>query len=734
MALAAMESDEQLAARTALGDRAAFATLYERHFQAVYDLSLRMARDPDLAADGVQQTFVKAWESLQRAGAPDRFKAWICTIARNTLLDELRRGKRFVRDGGVAEDDEEARLSPLFTAVDTDRLADPENVVYDREMAELVWQAAAALNPADYSLLDLHLRQGLGADEIAEYLGQRKGTVYTMLSRLRDALEESVALLLLVRRGRRDCPELDALLAARDAAQLDRGARRALRRHAQECPRCREGRRRFAAPAELFAAIAPVPVTVDLQQAIWARVSTRIEASPGAEGGARSDGGVGAGDALSRLFSPLNAAIAMGAAVFAGLVLGIPLLVAPQAVAPPRDPHDVRSASHQVGSPSTDQVIHVVWSVQPEAAAYSVEWSQMPRHLPDTEPELPGDAAETRSPPLQQGDWYFHLRTQARNGAWTSTVHLGPFLIRARTPSATPTSLPTPTQPTLPSVTRTATATATQTSTPAPATGMSTQVAPSAEAVDQAAQAPTAGPPTPGGRVETASPLPTQAPALAESPEPMPTDTPPAIETPVPTSTPTIAVAQQPATVGATTSAPTATAVTPPTSTPAQPSTLPPTSTPSQPPTVAPTQTPTVLPTETPTKQPTATPTRQPTATLVPTASPTRPPTFTPTPTPCPKLEALKLSAAVNQGTNRVTVSWMASGGCAPLSGVLTARYQQESQAYRTYAVSGRTGSQADMPPVRCAGSFTIVYSLSLRDGSGQQVSGSASTRVTWVC
>jgi hypothetical protein len=105
------------------------------------------------------------------------------------------------------------------------------------------------------------------------------------------------------------------------------------------------------------------------------------------------------------------------------------------------DPEDVRSTSHEVGFPSTDPVIQIVWSRPAEPVqAYSIAWSEQQFELPDETGDLTGQATEATSPTLEPGSWFFHLRTQRADGTWTSTVHLGPFPIEEEvSPSPEPT-------------------------------------------------------------------------------------------------------------------------------------------------------------------------------------------------------------------------------------------------------------------------------------------------------
>ncbi len=258
-------------------DTDAFAMLYDRYFQATYDFCLRTVRNPDLAADAVQTAFIRAWEHPPSAGRPHNLKAWLFTIARNAALDELRKQQRIVTDRREdAMEEQEA-----FDAVDESRLTDPQAASQDQEVVELVWGAAKTLSPREYSLLDMHLRQGLTAQEIAEEFGVTHGNVYTMLTRLRSSLDRSVRALLLSRRGHADCADLRTLLAAIGEAPGTPEDVRSLQRHADTCPVCNENQSRFVAPAAIFAGLSMVAVVPELSVSIWSRVTADIGGATG---------------------------------------------------------------------------------------------------------------------------------------------------------------------------------------------------------------------------------------------------------------------------------------------------------------------------------------------------------------------------------------------------------------------------------------------------------------------
>jgi RNA polymerase sigma factor (sigma-70 family) len=413
-------ADRELIAQTGQGNRDAFGALYERHFQGLYDFALRIVRDADLAADVVQSTFVKAWEAAQKQKGVENVKAWLYTVAHNLAIDELRLRGRFVEPRGHEPTDGEGFP---FAIPDPSRLSDPETVMRDRELVALVWDSAAALNPQEYALLDLHLRRGLDADELAHHLGLAKGAVYTRLSRLRDSLEEAVTTTLLMRRGRRDCEELDVLLAELRASEATQPVRRAIREHLEECIRCQESKRRFVSPAEIFAGISLVPVSLELMEDVWARIAAEVgvaAAVTGAAAAAPVESGASAASVTTAKGVAVSA-LATGAAIVTATALvfrgdgGI------------EDPSDIRSTTHAIGRPSGENVVRMAWSRESDADAYSISWTNEAA-LPDETGDLDGEATAAVSPPLASGNWYFNLRTRG-NGEWTNTVHVGPFVI-----------------------------------------------------------------------------------------------------------------------------------------------------------------------------------------------------------------------------------------------------------------------------------------------------------------
>ncbi len=177
MALEQGDSDAALVRRAGSGEpESAIRALIDRYGRRVYAIGLRTLRDPRLAEDLVQETFVKLWRTSERFD-PTRASlgSYLFTIARNTAIDlhRARRGstEELPSDLRGEEDDAYARLISNMAL----REAMEELPEVHREVLELAYDG------------------GLTQTEIAERLAVPVGTIKSRtvhaLGALREALE-----------------------------------------------------------------------------------------------------------------------------------------------------------------------------------------------------------------------------------------------------------------------------------------------------------------------------------------------------------------------------------------------------------------------------------------------------------------------------------------------------------------------------------------------------------------
>lgn len=238
----AAPTDAELVAGVLAADREAFAAVYDKYGNKLYDFAYSMLRQREDAADAVADSFVLVAERINQLREPERLRPWLYAIVRSECLRMLRARKR-VDHGG-----EEQLINMADDALTPDQEAERA------AMQKIVWDAAAGLADRDRALLDLHLRQGLEGAELGEAMGVTASNAYTMLNRLRAQVDRSLGALLIARLGRDDCEELDELLGDWDGT-FSPLIRKRVSRHVDDCDVCGERRKKMLSPWMLLAGI-----------------------------------------------------------------------------------------------------------------------------------------------------------------------------------------------------------------------------------------------------------------------------------------------------------------------------------------------------------------------------------------------------------------------------------------------------------------------------------------------
>src|SRR5438045_4745352 len=146
-------ADEVLVAAMAAGDRAALATLYERHSALLLGLALRIVREKREAEDLLHDVFLEAWRSARhfdpRRG---RVRTWLAIRMRSRALDQQKSARvaRNAGDAGLEHVPDDAERGPASSA-DHAR----------------VRTALAELAPDQRRVLELAYFEGLSCSEIA---------------------------------------------------------------------------------------------------------------------------------------------------------------------------------------------------------------------------------------------------------------------------------------------------------------------------------------------------------------------------------------------------------------------------------------------------------------------------------------------------------------------------------------------------------------------------------------
>ena len=187
-----MQADDVvLISRAKSGDAEAFRALVVRHQRKVYAVALGIVKDPDLAWDVSQESFVRVHRHLADFKGDAAFSTWVMRIAHHLSIDVLRKERASSRDAidDVRESDlEDASDGVLATTLDSN----PQRGVLRRELHGKITEALGRIPVAHREILVLREVEGLSYEELAKELGIPKGTV---MSRLFHARKKMQALL-----------------------------------------------------------------------------------------------------------------------------------------------------------------------------------------------------------------------------------------------------------------------------------------------------------------------------------------------------------------------------------------------------------------------------------------------------------------------------------------------------------------------------------------------------------
>lgn len=163
-------TDEELLARHVHGDDgSAFGEIFRRHRDRMWAVALRTTRDPELAADAVQDGFLNAFRRAGSFRGDAKVSTWLHRVVVNACLDRLRRQR------------------PTTDLEDVEP-ADPRDHHAAVEVRLDVREALAALPEPQRLALVLVDMQGLSVAEAAVVLEVAEGTVKSRCSRGRAAM------------------------------------------------------------------------------------------------------------------------------------------------------------------------------------------------------------------------------------------------------------------------------------------------------------------------------------------------------------------------------------------------------------------------------------------------------------------------------------------------------------------------------------------------------------------
>ena len=163
----AVVDQRDLVERAKQGDHDAFAMLAGDAVARLDAAARLILRDPELARDGVQDGFIRAWRTLPALRDPDRFDAWLRRLVVHSCIDIMRRRRH-------------RAIEVELTPIDGPSAVDFTSAIADRDLVD---EALRHLDPEWRAVVVMHYFLGMPLPEVASMLGVPLGTAKSRLHR-----------------------------------------------------------------------------------------------------------------------------------------------------------------------------------------------------------------------------------------------------------------------------------------------------------------------------------------------------------------------------------------------------------------------------------------------------------------------------------------------------------------------------------------------------------------------
>lgn len=160
------------------GDEEAFEKLFRFYKDDVYTYALSLIKSPDVSKEIVQETFIKVWINREGLKNDLSLKSYIYTIARNLVIDTLRRAKRDLVLRQEIYNHSQKLYNPILTAVNEENF----KLICDKAIQQL--------SPKRKEVFLLSREDNLSYEEISEQLGISVNTVKNHISKALELIRE----------------------------------------------------------------------------------------------------------------------------------------------------------------------------------------------------------------------------------------------------------------------------------------------------------------------------------------------------------------------------------------------------------------------------------------------------------------------------------------------------------------------------------------------------------------
>ena len=182
------EADLTLVRRAKKGDYRAFDLLVLKYQSRIVSIAFKFVKEIQLAEDISQESFIKAYRSIDSFREESAFYTWLYRITANTaknyLVSKGRRKESSISELSIFENED------FFELPTNDS---PEQILMAQSLKNTIYDALSGLPEDTRTALSLREFEGLNYEEIAEIMNCPVGTVRSRIFRGREALENLIS-------------------------------------------------------------------------------------------------------------------------------------------------------------------------------------------------------------------------------------------------------------------------------------------------------------------------------------------------------------------------------------------------------------------------------------------------------------------------------------------------------------------------------------------------------------
>ncbi|BBF44038.1 RNA polymerase sigma factor RpoE [Lachnospiraceae bacterium KM106-2] len=171
------------------GKEEGMSWLYQETYQKSYYVALKYMKQEEAALDVLQDSYIKAFRSIDQLKVAEKFPSWLARIVACTALDELKRKKPVL----FTQFDHEEEGTSFELEIEDDRIDTQPELAYDKkEVSEMVNEMVESLSDEQRMCIMMYYLEQMSVNEIAEALNCSANTVKSRLNYGRNNIKKQV--------------------------------------------------------------------------------------------------------------------------------------------------------------------------------------------------------------------------------------------------------------------------------------------------------------------------------------------------------------------------------------------------------------------------------------------------------------------------------------------------------------------------------------------------------------